>query len=75
MGTFHLDASTLFASMLWGSIGTCYFMYGWKQKSAPALWGGVALMGVTYFIASPLWMTVACVALMAGIYYWAKRSD
>jgi len=72
---FNLDTGSIFASVLWGGVGSGYFIYGWKQKRAPALWGGLALMGITYFIGSALWMTLIAIALMVGIYFWSQRSD
>ncbi|HWD20346.1 MAG TPA: amino acid transport protein [Verrucomicrobiae bacterium] len=72
---FNLDSGTIFASILWGGIGSGYFIYGWKQRRTPAIYGGLALMAVSYLIASPLWMSVSSIALMVGIYYWSKNSD
>jgi hypothetical protein len=71
----NLDTGSLLASVLWGGVGSGYFIYGLKQKRAPALWGGVAMMGITYFIASAWLMTVIAIGLMVGIYYWSQRSD
>ena len=70
MGMF--DSSTLFASLLWGSVGSVMFMYGWKQKSVLPLGVGLLLAGISYFIESAIYMTLAgtliCVAM-----YWLKR--
>ena len=72
--TSHLDTSVLFASLLWGSIGAGYFIYGKKQGSAPALIGGVALVGVSYFIGSTLWMSIASLGIMAGVFFWSRSN-
>jgi len=71
----NIDSSVLFASVLWGGVGTGYLVYGWKQRSGPALCCGVAMMGVSYVIGSALWMSVASIALIAVTYFWSKRSD
>ena len=73
MPALNLDSNYLLAQCLWGGIASGYFVYGWKQKSPPAFAGGAALMGVCYFIESPLLMSLASVAVMVGVYYWAKR--
>ena len=71
----NLDSGYLFAAVIWGAVGSGYFIYGWKQRRHPALVGGLALMGITYFMGSALWMSVTAIALMAGIYFWAKQAD
>ena len=75
MKGFNIDSGTLFASMFWGAVASGYLIYGWKQKRAPALWGGIAMMALTYFIASALWMSLASIGLIVGVYYWSKMSD
>ena len=74
--SFHLDASVLFASLIWGGIGMGFFVFGKKQRSAPAMFGGVALIGITYFLAeSAVWMSLAGAGILAGIYFWSKHQD
>jgi hypothetical protein len=70
---FHISSGTLFASLLWGSIGVGFFIYGKKRRSAPALAGGIAMVAVSYFVADPLWMSVTSVAIIAGVYFWSRR--
>jgi hypothetical protein len=70
---FGISSGTLFASLLWGSIGFGYFVYAKKQRSAPALFGGIGLIAVSYLIASPLWMSVASVAVIAGVWFWSRH--
>jgi hypothetical protein len=60
--------------LMWGALGSGFFIYGKKQKSAPALWGGIALMGISYFITSPLWMSVAAVGIVGGIWFWSRQN-
>jgi hypothetical protein len=69
------NSSTLFASLLWGSIGSGIFIYGWKQKSAIPLAGGMLLVGVSYFIDSGLYMSLASVIIIAGMIWWNRRTD
>lgn len=67
------SASFLFASLVWGSVGLGYFIYGKKQTSWAAMIGGVLMMAASYFVGSALLMSLACVALMAGVYFLAKQ--
>ena len=43
---FILDANYLFASLMWGSVGVAYFVYGRKQMCLSALVGGQHLQRV-----------------------------
>ena len=67
------SAGTLFASLIWGSIGVGFCIYGKKQGSAPALVGGVALVAISYLIWSALWMSVTACAILAGIWFWSRH--
>ena len=71
---FHFDTASLFASIIWGGIGTGYFVYGKKQRSAPALFGGASMIAICYFLASSaLWMSLAAVGIMVGVYLWSRE--
>jgi hypothetical protein len=70
---FHISSGTLFASLLWGSIGVGMCIYGKKQQSPPALIGGIAMIAVSYLVADPLWMSVASAAIIAGVYFWSRQ--
>jgi hypothetical protein len=72
---FKLDTSSLIVSMLWGAVGAGFWAYGKKQRTGPPLFGGVALIGMTFFITSAFWMSVAGIGVIVGIYYWARNSD
>ena len=48
----NLDANSLLASLLVGSIGFVAFAYGKKQSRLPQMLVGVALMAFPYFVAS-----------------------
>lgn len=70
----NLTTGTLVASLIWGSIGTGFFIYGWKQQSIPPLTGGLLLIIASYFINSPLYMSLAGIVAIAGI-FWLKGRD
>jgi hypothetical protein len=56
----NLDANSLLASLLVGSIGFVAFAYGKKQSRLPQMIVGVALMGFPYFVTSvPLMLGIA----------------
>jgi hypothetical protein len=71
--SLHLESGTLFASLLWGTIGVGFFIYGKKQHSAVPLLGGAVLVALSYLVTSVLWMSVSSIAVIAGIYFWSKR--
>jgi len=66
------SAYSLVASLIWGSVGLGLFIYGKKQQSMVPLFGGLLIMGLTYFIDSALYMSLAAIALLSGV-YWLKR--
>jgi hypothetical protein len=72
---FSFSTAYLLASLVWGSVGAGFCIYGKKQRSAPAWVGGLALLGMTYFIRDVLWMSLAAVGVIAGIWFWSRRSD
>jgi hypothetical protein len=70
------SAGGLIASVIWGGLGMGFFVYGRKQRSAPALLGGIALMGISFFMAnSALWMSLAGAGILVGVYYWSRRGE
>jgi hypothetical protein len=72
---FKLDASYLLASVLWSGIGVGFWVYGKKQRSAPPLVGGIALIAVSCLITSAFWMSLTCIGIIVGIYYWSRQED
>jgi len=68
-----LDSSYLFASVIWGSLGFGYFIYGKKQKEWPPMAGGAAIMVASYFCGSALVMSVVSIAIIAGVYWLLKE--
>ena len=67
------SASFLFASLLWGSVGLGYFIYGKKQQSFSPMIGGIVMIIVSYFIGSALLMSLACLGIMGVVYWLVKR--
>ena len=71
-----MNFGVIAASVFWGGLGLGYWVYGKKQRSAPQLFGGGALMLISYFFSeSGLWMSVAGIAILAGIHYWARNES
>ena len=68
-----LDTNFLFASLLWGSIGVGYFIYGKKQQSVSAMAGGILMVVLSYFAGSAMVMSVVCLGVVAAVYFLAKR--
>jgi hypothetical protein len=72
---FDLNASFLFASLIWGAIGTGFFIYGWKQKAVVPLVGGLLLSALSYFISSALFLSLAGILILFGMYWMRGRFD
>ncbi len=68
------NSNTLFASLIWGTLGSGILLFGWKQKSVIPLTGGLLMVGGSYFIESWLYMSVASMIIMAGMYGWKQRT-
>jgi hypothetical protein len=68
---FH--TSYLFASLVWGSVGVGYFIYGRKQQSFSAIAGGILMVVVAYAISSAVLMTLVCLGTVAAVYGLVKR--
>jgi predicted phage tail protein len=67
------SASFLFASLIWGSIGLGYFIYGKKQGSWLPMVGGGLMMAASYFISSALLMSLLCAGLIGAVYYLLRE--
>jgi hypothetical protein len=68
-----LDPNFLFASLIWGSIGVGYTIYGRRQRSAVAFVGGVLMIAASYFIEGVLTMSLISLGLMVAVYYLIKQ--
>jgi hypothetical protein len=65
----------IIASLIWGSIGMGFAIYGKKQRATAPLLGGVLLMGISYLIGSALTMSLVGLVLVAGIVWVGRRFD
>lgn len=63
----------LLASFFWGTIAFGYLIYGWKQKTLMPFIGGLVMTGVSILISSAALMSLACIAVMAVVYWLAKQ--
>lgn len=68
-----LNENFLIASLIWSSIGIGYWIYGKRQPSIVSMVGGAAMIIVSTFVASILWMSVACVAVMALVFMLIRQ--
>jgi hypothetical protein len=68
-----LSTNFLFASLVWGSVGSGYFIYGKKQRSLIPMVGGVVMMAASYFVGSALLMSLLCLGLVAAVYVLLQR--
>ena len=66
-----LNENFLWASVIWGGVGSGYLVYGWKQKAAIPLAGGAAMTGASIFLPA-LPMTFASLAII-GLVYWLLK--
>ena len=67
------NTSFLLASLLWGSVGMGFCIYGKKQAATVPLAGGLALIGVSYFVQAPLLMSLVSLALLGGMAWLIRR--
>ncbi len=66
-------ATSLFASLLWGSVGVGYFIYGRKQQSASAMGGGILMILISYLLGSALLLTLASLGIVLAVYCLTKH--
>jgi hypothetical protein len=67
------SASFLLASLLWGSIGFGYFIYGKKQGLWVPMVGGIIMIAVSYLGGTALIMSLISIGVMAGVYILLKQ--
>jgi hypothetical protein len=67
-----LDPSSLFASVVIGLVGFGIFLYGKKQRRAPQLVAGLAMMVYPYFVPGAAWMIAIAVALAGALWLAVK---
>ena len=67
------SSSTLFASLIWGSIGLGFTVYGKKQRAIVPMVGGILLVVISYLIGSALLMSLVGAALVVGTVWVGRR--
>ncbi len=67
------DTNFLFASLIWGSVGVGYFIYGKKQSSWVPMTGGILMIVVSYFVGSVVVMSLISIGIIAAIHALLKR--
>ena len=68
-----LDTNFLFASLIWGSVGVGYCVYGKRQQAWVPFAGGILMITASYFIGSALLMSLVCIGLMVAVSALIKR--
>ena len=71
----NFSSKFLFASLIWGSVGAGYFIYGKKQRSWPPMVGGIAIIAVSYLVGLASVMSLASIGIIAAVYGLIKRGD
>ena len=66
-----MNATQLFLSVIFSSIGLGYFLYGKKQKMTVPLVCGLVLMLFTYFIDSTAMISIIGV-ILSGVPYFLR---
>lgn len=64
--------SFLWASVIWGAIGSGYVMYGWKQKSMIPFGAGL-IMSVAACFVPALPMTLICLVAIYGAWWMLRQ--
>jgi hypothetical protein len=64
----------LITSLIVGTIGFGIFVYGKKQRQAPQLLAGIALMAISWLVASPVWMSACAVAVIGALWAATKHA-
>lgn len=68
-----INEGYLWASVLWGSVGTAYLAYGTRQKSVFPVLGGLGLFVASYLIESWWQMSLASIALITATHWLLRR--
>jgi len=70
-----LNANTLFASVIWGALGSGYFIYGKKQgKLIPAI-GGIAMIAISCVVANWLLMSLLSIGVIVAVWFLLRQGD
>ena len=63
----------LFASLIWGSVGLGYFIYGKKSGSWVPMVGGIVMIAVSYVIVSALMMSLISLGVIGLVYFLLRE--
>jgi hypothetical protein len=69
-----MSGSFLMASLVWGSVGMGYFVYGARGREPWPLAGGVVIIAGSYLVESWWVMSLVSIAAMALV-YWLKKNE
>lgn len=64
----NFSTGWLLASLLVGTLGTGFFLYGKKQTRLPQLVTGLALMAESALVPSWIWMLAGAALLLVGLW-------
>lgn len=65
----NFSASWIFTSLLVGTVGLGFFLYGKKQARLPQAAAGLLIVVDSTFVPSPLWMCVAAAGLLGALWF------
>jgi hypothetical protein len=68
-GPMNFSGSWLLTSLLVGSVGAGFFLYGKKQARLPQLAAGILIVIDSTIVASPLWMFLAAGAVLGALWF------
>jgi hypothetical protein len=57
---------------MWSALAGGYVLYGWRQRSYIPFAGGAAMTVASIFLPA-LWMSLACIAIMFGVWWLLKQ--
>ena len=69
------ETATLLASVFWGAVGVGFFIYGKRQGAMIILTGGIAMIVISYFIPSALFMSLTGTAIAVGAVWLSRRFE
>ena len=67
------DPTSLFVSLIVGSVGFVLLVYGKKQQRLPHMFAGVALMIYPYFVGDWLMMAVVGALICGGLWLAVRQ--
>lgn len=69
---FGLTTAALLWGVLFGAIGSGYFIYGKKQGEPIVMLAGAGLVGMTFVVTSSLWIVVLGLLLCTLPWLWRR---